>query len=65
MFNKSLYSKLEEKYGPEKMVQFSEMVSEMYDILHKDTVKNEHIELSEYDFERDWWSDKHKQLIQE
>jgi hypothetical protein len=64
MFNKNLYSKLEEKYGPEKMVQFSEMVSEMYDILHKDVVKNEYIELSEYDFESTWWMDKHKQLIE-
>ena len=65
MFNKELFNKLEEKYGPEKMVQFSEMVTDMYDILYKDVVKNGYIEFSEYNFEKTWWENKHKQLIEE
>jgi len=35
----------------------------MYKLLYDDVVENSFTEFTEYDFEQEWWNEKHKQLI--
>jgi len=63
MFNKKLFNKLEEKFPTEDMAKFSEMVSEMYKLLHEDVLENDFGAFTEYNFEQEWWNEKYKQLI--
>ena len=64
MLNNDLYKEMEKKYGKNKMILFSEMVSEMYSYLYLDRMLNDPVDASpEYDFERDWWRSKHDQLV--
>jgi len=63
MFNNYLFKRLEEKFQPTDMVVFSEIITEMYKLLYDDVVENSFTEFTEYDFEQEWWNEKHKQLI--
>lgn len=70
MYNSELYKQLEAKYGIEKMIDFSEMVSEMYHILNRENWirrqthrDSEPEEPKGYDYESRWWSEVHESLI--
>ena len=64
MLNTDLYKEMERRYGKNKMILFSEMVSKMYEILYIDEMLNElDNPLNEFDYERDWWELMHYQLV--
>ena len=62
MYNKDLYSKIENKFGKEKTTEFCEMVSFMHEILYREACRNGTDEFTEHDYDRDWWIDKHREL---
>lgn len=66
MLNNDLYNELEHRFGKDQMINISEAVSYMYSILFKNNQDNYLLtgitDGSEYNFERDWWMDKHKEL---
>lgn len=61
MYNKEIYQKLLEEFGEEKMVTVTDVISALYNIKYNAT-KNFDAHL-EYDYERDWWMDKHIELV--
>jgi len=52
MFNDELYKELEQHYGVERMIDFSEIMMTRYDLLYDESVSDN---ISEDNFERDWW----------
>jgi hypothetical protein len=61
MYNEEIYNKLLEEFGEEKMLQITDVISVLYDIKYQ---ASKNIDaLNEYDYERDWWMNKHKELI--
>lgn len=61
MLNNDLYNKLEKRFGKDQMINISEAVSYIYDILAQDTSRECKIGLL-YDFEKYWWQEKFKGL---
>lgn len=61
MYNEEIYQKMKAEFGEDKMAQVSDIISVLYDIKYQ-AAKNTDA-LTEYDYERDWWMDKHKELI--
>jgi hypothetical protein len=61
MYNKDIYNKLLNEFGEENMVMVTDIIATMYDI--KYNAINHLDALSEFDYERDWWMSKHKELI--
>lgn len=61
MYNEEIYQKMKAEFGEDKMAQVSDIISTLYDIKYQ-AAKNTDA-LTEYDYERDWWMDKHKELI--
>lgn len=61
MYNKEIYQKLLEEFGEDKMTSVCDVISTLYDIKFQAT-KNFDAHL-EFDYERDWWMNKHKELI--
>lgn len=61
MYNKDIYEKLLKEFGEEKMATVTDVISALYDI--KYTAAKNTDALSEFDYERDWWMDKHKELV--
>lgn len=62
MYNQELLKKMTKQFGVEKVTQFAEMVSFMYDFLYEDAKMNGSDEPIEYEFERDWWQNKFDEL---
>ena len=60
MLNKNLYKEMKKRYGKKAMIQFSIMLSEMYDIIYQESTKEC---INEASYERDWWMEKYKKLI--
>ena len=61
MFNEEIYQKLLEEFGEEKMATVCDIIATLYDIKYMAT---NHLDaLSEFDYERNWWMDKHKELV--
>jgi hypothetical protein len=61
MYNEEIYNKLLEEFGEEKMLQITDVISVLYDIKYQ--ASKDLDALNEYDYERDWWMNKHKELI--
>ena len=59
MFNEQLYKELETLYGVERMMSFAEIEATKYDLLFADSDDP----LNEGNFERDWWLNKHAELL--
>jgi len=59
MFNEQLYKELELRYGIERMTSFAEIEATKYDLLFADSDDP----LNEGNFERDWWLNKHAELL--
>lgn len=53
-------------YGMDKTIEFCEMVSMMYKMLHDDIVKKGYDDMTlniyEYDYESEWWKNKCEEL---
>jgi hypothetical protein len=61
MYNEEIYQKLLEEFGENKMGTVTDIISTLYDIKYNAT---KHVDvLNEYDYERDWWMSKHKEVI--
>ncbi len=61
MYNEEIYQKLLEEFGEPKMGTITDIIATLYDIKYQGT---EHVDtLNEFDYERDWWMNKHKELI--
>ena len=61
MFNEEIYQKLLKEFGEEKMASVCDVISVLYDIKFN-AVKTQDA-ASEYDYERQWWMHKHKELV--
>ena len=61
MFNEEIYQRLLEEFGEEKMVSVCDVISTLYDI--KYMAANNNDTSIEFDYERDWWMTKHKELV--
>jgi len=63
MYNEEIYQKLLKEFGEEKMTMVTDIISVLYDIKYKST--NNLDSLDEFDYERDWWTEKHIELIKQ
>jgi hypothetical protein len=61
MYNEEIYQKMLTEFGEDKMAVVTDIVSTLYDIKYQ-AAKNTDA-LTEYDYERDWWLEKHKELV--
>lgn len=61
MYNEEIYQKLKQEFGEQTMSVVTDIISVLYDIKYNAS-KNEDA-LNEFDYERDWWMNKHKELI--
>lgn len=61
MYNQEIYEKLSAEFGEINMGQVTDIISTLYDIKYQ-AAKNTDA-LTEYDYERDWWIEKHKEII--
>jgi hypothetical protein len=60
MYNEELLNKIIDKFGIERAKEFCEIAGTLYDIKYN-ACKTENC-LTEYDFERDWWSNAFNKL---
>ena len=53
-------------YGIDKAIEFCEMTSKMYKMMHDDLVKKGYSEMAltlfQYDYESEWWKNKYVEL---
>jgi hypothetical protein len=61
MYNEEIYQKLLQEFGEEKMPSLTDIISTLYDIKFNATSNVD--SSKEYDYERQWWMDKHKELL--
>jgi hypothetical protein len=61
MYNEEIYQKMKAEFGPILMPTVTDIISTLYDIKYQ-AAKNTDA-LSEYDYERDWWLEKHRELV--
>jgi len=62
MYNHDLLNKMIDEFGMDKVTEFAEMISFMHNILYEEQMTNGRDELTEHNFERDWWQDKFQEL---
>jgi hypothetical protein len=62
MYNHDLLNKMIDKFGMEKVTEFAEMVSFMHDVLYQEAKANGPDDITEHNYERDWWQDKFDEL---
>jgi hypothetical protein len=62
MYNHELINKMTHRFGINKVTEFAEMVSFMHDVLYQEALTRGRDELTEHNFERDWWQNKFEQL---
>lgn len=61
MYNEEIYQKMKAEFGEPLMGTVTDIISVLYDIKYQ-AAKNVDA-LTEYDYERDWWIEKHKEVI--
>lgn len=57
MSNQELFNKMSEIYSPEKMIEFAEMLVNMYYILLKEETTSEEYAL-DLQYDHYWWSER-------
>ena len=62
MYNPELFEKMVEKFGMNKTIEFAEMVTYMYNLLHQDALSRKQHNQTEYGYEHYWWEKKHEEL---
>jgi len=65
MYNHDLLNKMIDKFGVEDVTKFANMISFMHDILYQESLVNGPDDVSEHNFERDWWKLKYEELKKE
>lgn len=60
MYNEELLNKIIDNFGLERAKEFCEVASSMYDIKYN-ACKTQDC-FTEFDFERDWWSNAYNKL---
>jgi hypothetical protein len=50
---------MEQNLGKEKVIEFAGMITVMYEVLDKENPGTEN------GYERDWWAEKHKELLKQ
>ena len=65
MINQDVEKVLSNRFGREKLVIFAEMVSVMFDILHKGVIKRDIDDACDYDYEAMWWAKRFVELKNE
>jgi hypothetical protein len=63
MYNEEIYKLLLLEFGENKMAIVTDIISSLYDIKYS-TSKNID-SLNEFDYERDWWKNKHIELVKQ
>ena len=61
MYNEEIYQKLSLKFGDDRMAAVTDIITTLYDIRYN-AAKNTDA-LNEFDYERDWWMNKHKEIL--
>lgn len=61
MSNDDIFNKIVEKYGEKEIIKFCDVISMVFNEKYHEV--EEYYPLSEYDFERKWWTEKYKNLI--
>lgn len=61
MFNEEIYQKLLQEFGEDKMASVTDVISTLYDIKFNAVQTKD--ASCEFDYERDWWMQKHKELV--
>ena len=61
MYNQEIFEKLEKEFGEKRMSVVTDIISTLYDIKYNAT--NDIPKKEEYDYERQWWNDKHKEVL--
>jgi len=65
MYNHDLLNKMIDKFGVEDVTTFAKIASFMHDILYQESLVNGSDDVSEHNFERDWWKLKYEELKKE
>jgi hypothetical protein len=63
MYNEEIYKKLLKEFGKEKMATVTDVISVFYDI--KYNAAKEIDSLCEYDYEKQWWANKHVEIVKQ
>jgi hypothetical protein len=63
MYNHDLLNKMIDQFGVEKVTEFAKMVSFMHDVLYKEHLESGKDDVTEHNFERDWWKLKYEELL--
>ena len=61
MYNEEIYQKLLEEFGEPIMGTVTDIISTLYDI--KCNAAKTPDAINEYDYERQWWKNKHKEIL--
>lgn len=61
MYNEEIYQKLSVTFGEDRMAAVTDIITTLYDIKYN-AAKNTDA-LNEFDYERDWWMSKHKEIL--
>jgi hypothetical protein len=61
MYNEEIYQKMKAEFGPMLMPAVTNIISKLHHIKYQ-AAKNTDA-LNEYDYERDWWLEKHRELV--
>tara|TARA_R110000782_G_scaffold30983_6_gene76821 strand:+ start:7822 stop:8025 length:204 start_codon:yes stop_codon:yes gene_type:complete len=62
MYNQEILNKVSKIYKVEQTIEFCESVALLYDIKYNACKELE--PLAEFDFERDWWSNAARELLE-
>ena len=61
MYNEEIYQKLSLIFGDDRMAAVTDIITTLYDIRY--TAAKNTDALNEFDYERDWWMNKHKEIL--
>lgn len=61
MYNEEIYQKLLEEFGEPIMGTVTDIISTLYDIKYNAAKTPD--AMNEYDYERQWWKNKHKEIL--
>ena len=63
MNNSDIESELMRRFGLEKTMMFAEMAGVMFDMLYKHAITYTPEEPCDFEFDRDWWTERHTELV--
>ena len=62
MYNQQIVNELLNEHDVSQVVVFCELEGHKYDLLFKENIAKDEVTHQEYQYERDWWMEKSKEL---